>query len=181
MPARPGGTPRRPATPSTQLSTSNPQSCDGLEEASLAPVDHGPAQHRAALAEVEGAPTTGKWAARLRQERIRVNWHNSRLTGTVCPYPLSRSPVEVESSSKSVSITAFQLSLPRRLVSPKSDEGGSRTQAGAFQHFSFGPSDFCFLLSTFCFLLFPKRRFGALRPHAESPFVQKLRSDPDTG
>ncbi len=29
-----------------------------------------------------------------------------------------------------------------------------------------------------CFLLFPNRRFGALRPHAESPFVQKLRSDP---
>jgi hypothetical protein len=66
-------------------------------------------------------------------------------------------------------ISAF---LPRRLVSPKSDEGGSRTQAGAFQRFSFSPSNFCFLLS-------PKRRFGALRPQAEPPFLQKLRSDPD--
>ena len=36
-------------------------------------------------------------------------------------------------------------------------------------------------ISAFCFLLSPKRpSFGALRPHAEPPFVQKLHSDPAT-
>jgi hypothetical protein len=36
-------------------------------------------------------------------------------------------------------------------------------------------------ISVFCFLLsaFPKRCFGAFRPQAEPPPVQKLRSDPD--
>ena len=34
--------------------------------------------------------------------------------------------------------------------------------------------------SHFCFLLSPKRRFGALHPQAEPPFIQKLGSHADT-
>jgi len=36
-------------------------------------------------------------------------------------------------------VPPFLLSLPHRLVSPKSDEGGSRTYAGAFRRFIVSP------------------------------------------
>jgi len=44
-----------------------------LEETSLAPAHQGSADQRAALAEAEGLPTSGKCAARLRQEKIRAH------------------------------------------------------------------------------------------------------------
>jgi hypothetical protein len=73
--------------------------------------------------------------------------------------------------------SVFGLQIPSSIILPFAFS----RPLSAFRISVFQLLSFQFLLSTFCFLLSPKRRFGALRPHAEPPFVQKLRSDPDKG